>query len=485
MHKIIFTMLAFLFACGVSKAQFAPLVLPAQYGPRGLAGPAAADPQFPATGQGAYGGQGLAPFGNGEQPLPRFAGESGPQNVLMFNLNDSTGYENHVYATNQGTYGDFFTDAGAELAFFAERKHLSFSMDYLPSFYVYRRDTGADNWNQSLNLSAAFELSQRFELRVRDYGLEYSYGMFGNGQQLVPGLEPPGGVVSNSINPSSRYINDNSRLDLVFTKSERTMIDVFGGYNIMTFRGTSTEMQGATGGLSFMYLPSRRGALSATYTYSNSLFEANSSLLNAGTTPMGSRFATQSLNLSYAYRIFKSTSVSLFAGPERTHVRETLVELIPLPPFGVGQLIIPVDQFEWAWSAGGGVMTTTHNTTLSLMASRAVTNGGGLLTDVTGTFGALAIGRRLPHGWQWSTTLNYGLSQALALGGLQRGSFNTETGMASLSHKLGERLTYSMDYQYQRQRVGGGTSINVASLDRSVATIRFGWQVKRVAIRSH
>ena len=73
----------------------------------------------------------------------------------MFGLNDSTGYDDHVYGTNQSTYGDFFTDVGARLAFFTTREHLDVSLDYDPSFFVYKRNSSADFWNQALGFNAA------------------------------------------------------------------------------------------------------------------------------------------------------------------------------------------------------------------------------------------------------------------------------------------------------------------------------------------
>jgi hypothetical protein len=444
-----------------------------------LGGQAAAAPQALGAGQGP------APFGSGEQPVLRFAGDNGPQNVLMFDLNDSTGYDNNVYGTNQNTHGDFFTDVGARLSLFAARKHLDLSLDYAPSFFIYKKYSSIDFLNQTLGFSASVELSRRFQLRVRDSASEYSYGSSGNGPQLVPGIGPPGGAILYSITPGRRTVTNVSRLDLLFTKSERTVIDVFGAYNTLTYSGGFHNLQEATGGLSYSYRVTRRGDFSATYTYANSLFQENGTSISSLGTQGGSRFATQSLILSYAYQILKTTSVSFFGGPERTHVGETLVETIPLPPLGVAQLFIPIRQSEWDWSEGGGVTTITHNTAVSLTASRAVSNGGGLLTDVNSDFASLGIARRLPHGWQWSTSLNFGLSQALVFGRLPAGNFNTEIGQASLTRKLGEHLSLDIDYEHQRQRVGGGNSLGVANMDRDRASLRFDWVAGKIPFGRH
>jgi hypothetical protein len=485
MRKIMPVMLFLLLAGGNSKAQSTLLAPTSLNGQLVLAGRVAAAPQLPGTGQGPFGEQGPTPFGGGELPLLRFAGDSGPQNVLMFGLSDSTGYDDHVFGTNQNTYADYFTDVGARLSFFTVRKLLDVSLDYAPSFFIYRRDSRADNWNQTLDFDSALQLSRRLQLRVRDTGSEYSYGSFGIGQQLLPGLGPPGGTNLYSINPETRTVTDTSRLDFLFTKSQRTIIDVFGTYNILDYRAGFRNMQAATGGLSYSYRVTRRGTFSATYTYANSLFNGNFSGTSFESTQGGSRFATQSLLLSYAYQISRSTSASFYAGPERTHVGETLVLSLPLPPLGVVEVFLPVHRFEWDWSAGGGVTTTTRNTVISLTGSRAVSNGGGLLTAVNSDFASLGVARGLPHGWQWSSSLNYGLSRALVFGNLPSGSFNTETGQVSLSHKLGEHLSLRFDYQHQRQRVGGSNGLGFADLDRDLASVRFDWEAMKIPFGRH
>jgi hypothetical protein len=403
----------------------------------------------------------------------------------MFELNDSTGYDSRVYGTNQSTYGDFFTDAGARLSLFTARKHLEVSLDYAPSFVIYKRDSSADFWNQTLGFDAALEASPHFQLRVRDSASEYSYGWFGNGQQLVAGLGLPGGAIVYAINPKTRAIADTSRLDLLIAKSARTTIDVFGTYNTLDYRAGFNNLQGATGGMSYSYRVSRRGTFSATYTYANSLFQGSAPSTSMLSTQGGSRFATHGLFLSYAHQVFKSTSVSFFGGPERTHVDETLVLSLPLSSSGVIRVFIPVHRFEVDWSAGAAVTTSTHNTAISLTAFRAVSNGGGLLTDVNSNFASLGIARRLRLGWQSSLSLNYGLSQALGFAGLVSGRFETEIGQVSLRHKLGEHLGLSIEYQHQRQRQSGASSLAVADLDRDLGSIRFDWEVKKISVGRH
>jgi hypothetical protein len=403
----------------------------------------------------------------------------------MFDLNDSTGYDDNVFGANQNTHGDWFTDVGARASFFTARKHADVSLDYAPSFFIYKQYSSANFLNQALSFNASIDLSRRFQLKVRDDASEYSYGSFGNVSQLVPGLGPPGGAILYSIIPGRRTVTNQGRVDLFFTKSRRTTIDVFGTYNTLTYQGGFHNLQEAVGGVSYAYRVTRRGTFSATYDYSDSLFQASGPGIGALSTQGGSRFTTQSAMLSYAYQLLKTTSVSFFAGPERTQAGEILVETIPLPTLGYAELLIPIHRFEWDWSAGGSVATTTHDTAINFTASRAVSNGGGLLTDVTSNYASLGIARRLPHGWRVSSSLSGGFSQALVFGSLPGGNFNTEIGQASLHRELGEHLGVDLDYEHQRQRVGGGNSLGVANMDRDRASVRFDWVAAKIPFGHH
>jgi hypothetical protein len=482
MHRSMLVVVALVFACGNSRAQSTPLTPTTLNVLSGLAGRDAAAPQLSGAGPGPFGGQGPVPFGSGDQPLLRFAGDNGPQNVLMFSLVNSIGYNDNINGTNQNAYGDFFTEIGPRVSFFTAQKRLDVSLDYAPDLFLYKNNSSADSLNQNLVFRADLELSPRIQLEVRDNVKQYSYGLSGDGRQLLPGLGPPGGPILYSIIPKGSTAVNTSRLDLLFTKSERTVIDVFGDSNTEIYGGPYINSQEVTGGLSYSYRVSRRGSFSATYVYVNSLFLENQPGISFEGAQGGSRFATQSLFLSYAYKISQTTSVSFWGGPERTHLGETLVS--SLPPSTI-PVFTPVRRFEWDWAAGGSMTTTTRNTAISLIAFQALTNGGGLLTAVNGDFALLGIARRLPHGWQWDSSLSYGLSQQLSFGGLLSGRFDAEIGQVSLTRKLGRQLSFAIDYWQERQSQRGGNNLKVADIDRTVARIRLDWEVKKIPLGRH
>jgi hypothetical protein len=434
--------------------------VPAQFGIGGPQGPGA-----PVAGP--------TPFGNGEQPVLRFAGDNGPQNQFSFNLSDDTGYDDNVFGTDYFRKRDFYTSVGPRVTFVTARKRVTFDFDYVPFFRIFKRYSGYDSMNQTLTLDAAAKISSRFQLRVRESGAELYYGLFGgNGEQVLSGLGPPGGTVPYFVNPDSRNIISTSRIDIIFNKSARTSIDVFGGFTTLNVKnlgttGTYADLQSPSGGLSYSYRLSPRGSFSSTYFYSNSLYSR---------TQFPIRYQAQSISLSYAYQISKTLSVSFFGGPEYTRLRETLV--IPYRPSGF--IVLPLNKPEWDWSAGFSASRTTASTTISLSGSRYVSAGGGLVTAVNDTSGALNISRRLPRGWTGNTGLTYAQLRSLSFGGLMSGNYNLAYGTLGFQHKLGERATARLDYRGTRQRAGLGNTLAYANVDRNLASVGIEWQIGKV-----
>jgi len=480
MRKTLPVVIVVLFGCAHSQAQSPAVLTAADLG----AQPDPAIPAFPP--QAGIGGnpqapRGPVPFGNGEQPVLRFAGENGPQNLFTFSLFDDTGYDDNLFATNINKIGAFFTSVGPRVSFLTSRKHMTFDFDYAPSFEIFKQNSARDAVNQILALDVAAEMSPRFQLRMRESASELYYGLFGgNGEQLVPGLGPPGGSVPYFINPGSRTIDSASRVDLVFNKSARTSIDVFGGYSLMDIKNpgvniTYGNVRSPNAGWSYSYRVSARGSFSATYLYAQSQFAS-----------AATRYSNQNLSLSYAYQISNTASVSVFGGPEYTYINETL--LIPIQTiFGIIDLPYPIHKPEWDWSGGFSATKTTLGTAFSLFGSRYVASGGGLLTALNSNSGSLVVSRRLPWNWTGSMALTYSQFQALSFGQAQTGKYTIAGGSISLNHRLGERASVRMNYARTRQRGSAATlsaavgpGLDYGNMDRNRASIGIDWQIGKV-----
>ena len=471
MRKTLLVVIVLLIVSACSQAQSPVVRAGTDFG----AQPDPALPALPQIGQPMGPGAGPTPFGTGEQPVLRFAGDNAPQNQFIFSLTDDTGYDDNVFGNDLNRKRDFFTDVGPRITYLTSRKHITFDLDYAPFFQIYKQYSGYDSVNQSLNLNAAAQISPRFELRVREMAGEYYFGLFGGyGQPVVSGLGPPGGTVPYFVNPDTRSISTRSRVDIIFNKSARTTLDVFGDFSTLNYKnlgnaasGTLFNLEAPNGGFSYSYRVNARGTFSATYDYGKSVY------LGVHNPP---RYQTQTASLSYAYQFSNTMSASVWGGPEYTQLRETL--LIPIPPLGFIPVLI--DKPEWDWSAGFSVSRTTPLSTIALTASRYVTSGGGLLTAVDDSMGELRFSRRLTLGWTGDAGLTYSQVQALGFGGVMSGHYNIEYGTLGFHHQLGERASLRMSYVGTRQRSGHGTAFNFFGVDRNRASVGIDWQIGKV-----
>ncbi len=484
MRKALPLVVVLLFAGARSPAQSPPVLAAAEFEAQPDPGIPAAPAQF-GIGGNPQGGGGLAPFGNGEQPVLRFAGDTGPQNQFTFNLADNSGYDDDILGTNAAKHGDFFTSVGPRVLFVTSRKRVSFNFDYAPTFQIYKRYSQLDGVNQSLNLDAVATVSPRLQLRVRNVTAETYYGLFTGTSDAVPGLTTPGGPVPFFVNPETRTITNTDRVDIIFSKSARTSIEAYGSYFLLNVKNVGNVSGAATGvyanfkgynaGWSYRYQPTPRGNFSLSYSYGKSRFSGASS-----------GYANQTASLSYAYQISGTTSISVFGGPEYTYLNETLLIGVSTPA-GVVEVPFGVHKPQWDWSAGLSATTSTKGTGIALSLSRFVGSAGGLLTAVNSNYGSLMISHRLPKSWTGRIMLNYGQNEALSFGGVQSGKYTTGVGNVTLNRDLGERLGLSLTYNYTTQSGSSpiiGTALapgfTYANLDRNRASVGISWQIAKV-----
>ncbi|HMD99002.1 MAG TPA: hypothetical protein VKM93_16930 [Terriglobia bacterium] len=482
MRKTLPLVVVLLFVGARSPAQSAPVLAAAEFGAEPDPAIPAAPAQLGIGGNPLGGGGGLAPFGNGEQPVLRFAGDTGPLNQFTFSLADNSGYDDDILGTNAAKHGDFFTSVGPRVLFLTSRKRMSFNFDYAPTFQIYKRYSQLDGVNQTLNLDAAATLSPRLQLRARNITAETYYGLFSGSSDSVPGLTTPGGPVPFFVNPETRTITNTDRVDTIFSKSGRTSIDLYGSYFLLNVKnvtggatGTYADLKGYNAGWSYRYQSSPRGSFSLTYAYGKSRY-----------TGVSSGYANQTASLSYAYQISGTTSISVFGGPEYTYLNETLLIGVRTPA-GIVEVPFGVHKPQWDWSAGLSATTSTKGTGIALSLSRFVGSAGGLLTAVNSTFGSLTISHRLPKSWTGRILLNYGQYEALSFGGVQSGKYTTGVGNVTLNRDLGEHLGLTLTYNYTTQSGSSpiiGTAVapgfTYANLDRNRASVGISWQIAKV-----
>src|SRR5215472_7868411 len=179
-----------------------------------------------------------APYGNGAQPVPAYAGTMGPSNMLLVSVNTVASYDSNVLGTSQSQMGDEILGLGPRVAFFEQRGPAGFEIDYQPYFQFYQHLSQYNRINQALAANATFALGSHLSLQVRDaFSDQTGSYQTESSQPLVPGLGSPTALNGTIYTPFSPERNNNARLDLIYRGSSRTSVSFFGGYSQLKFTG--------------------------------------------------------------------------------------------------------------------------------------------------------------------------------------------------------------------------------------------------------
>lgn len=418
----------------------------------------------------------LAPYGNGVQSVPTFAGAAGPSDALLLSVNSVTSYDDDVLGLTQAHLGDELLGVGPRLALLDQHGHAGIEIDYQPYFQFYQHLTQYDRINQTLTGSVNYTLGSHWSFSVRDaFADQTGAYQTESGQALVPGLGSPTALNNNIYTPLAAQRSNNSRLDLIYRQSSRTSVSFFGAYDQ---RSISNQPSGvasllgtteATGGMQYTYRLSNHTTFGSLYTFET--FEYR------GTVPVGSspRAVTHSAIMSLAWKATPTVSLQLFGGPQYLPAQHVVAGESPGPV--VANNIGPS---HWSWTAGGSLAKTSEKTSLQLSAGRSVTDGGGLLTTVASTYAKLGLNRRLIRRWtagcnvigSESKTLNYGTAG---------GKLNGLDGTVSLDHPLSEQLDARLSYTFTRQYATGLVPFG-ADLNHSVVSLSISYQLRKIPV---
>lgn len=407
--------------------------------------------------------QGPAPFGNGEQNVLRYAGETGLKNYFLFSLGAETGYDDNVLSNNAFRRGEGFVGISPRISFGEERKAVDFTVDYTPSFEIYQKTTGYNRLNHALGLNFDFRLSSHWRLKLRDNAI-YANGIFqpNSGQSFLPGQGPPTSLNPNIYTPLARQLGNESRLDLIYQKSYRTSLSLSGGYLLSQYTNVSTGPQsllntrGWYSGLQYTYRLSKRTTLGTQYLLNNYTFEKQS------------RAIVHSVYFSLAHQFSPTVALQIFAGPQYSRQTSLATNLLPFPVGPVTGGSIFSD--SWNTAAGGTLTKQAGKTALALSAQRVTSNGGGLLALVTSNVATFDVRRRLARRWDASIDLMDSYQTQIVGLSVAKGVIRSQQASASLDHSLAKGLTMRFYYSYLHQRTQGSV-VYLANVDRNHASV--------------
>jgi hypothetical protein len=409
-------------------------------------------------------------YGNGEKTGLDYAGTPHPRNILALGLNVGSSYDDNILGNNQQRVGDAAFQFGPSLNVRREGQRLNLALSYQPHFRIYRRASELNVVDETLGFDAAYRASSRLSFRGRTSAF-YTTGIFepNQNEEFLPGLGSPSSLNDTVFTPSARQLTWSSRIDASYQASTRDSIDLFVGQSKLDFRqqfsnaGSLQNTEQKDAGLVYEHRFSLHTTLGINYQYEDIRFGSDS------------RTLVHSPFFSYAQQVSPSLTLSVFGGPQFSHLGEVIS--LPVGPF---TFRIPVSLATSNWALGGTLTKQLDKTAFQLTAQHQVSDGGGLLGAVVSSSVGTSVKRRLPGRWDASWSAGYADNRSLDTAH-SRGAYQSLTAGAGLQRSLTEKLSVRVGYDFIHQR-GNGQSQLFGNFDRDLWSVQFSYRFHEIAL---
>ena len=408
--------------------------------------------------------------GDGEKAGLNYAGTSPPRNFLALGLNVGSSYDDNILGNNRQRVGDVSFQFGPSLNLRREGQRLNLALSYQPHFRIYRKASEENVVDQTLGFDAGYKVSSRFSFRGRTSAF-YTTGIFqpNQNEEFLPGLGSPSGLNDTLFTPTARQLTWSSRIDASYQASPHDSLGVFVGQSKLDFRqqfsnpGTLQNTDQKDAGVVYEHRLSPHTTLGINYQYQDIRFGPDS------------RARVHSPFFSYAQQVSPSLTLSVFGGPQFSHLHEVIA--LPLGPF---TFRIPVSLATSNWALGGTVTKQLDKTAFQLTAQHQVSDGGGLLGAVVSSSVGTSVRRRLPGRWDASWSAGYAYNRSLDTTS-SRGAYQSLTAGFGLAHSMTEKLSVRLGFDFIHQR-GSGQSQLFGDFDRDLWSVQFSYRFHEVAL---
>ncbi len=409
-------------------------------------------------------------YGNGEKTRLNYAGSAPPRNILALGFNVGSSYDDNIFGKNQQRVGDVAFQFGPSLNVRREGQRLKLALSYQPHFRIYRTTSELNVVDQSLGFDAAYRASSRLSFRARTSAF-YTTGIFqpNQNEEFLPGLGSPSGLNDSLFTPTARQLTWSSRIDASYQVSRHDSLGVFVGQSKLDFRqqfsnpGTLQNTDQKDAGVVYEHRLSPHTTLGINYQYQDIRFGPDS------------RARVHSPFFSYAQQVSRSLTLSVFGGPQFSHLHEVIA--LPLGPF---TFRIPVFLATSNWALGGTLTKQLDKTAFQLTGQHQVSDGGGLLGAVVSSSVGTSVRRRLPGRWDASWSAGYADNRSLDTTS-SRGAYQSLTAGFGLAHSVTEKLSVRLGYDFIHQR-GNGQSQLFGDFDRDLWSVQFSYRFHEIAL---
>ncbi len=323
------------------------------------------------------------------------------------------------------------------------RPDLALNFSYDGGLGVYQQLPNSNTYSQTATADILYQMSSHWQGHLSDR-YSYSADPFGSYYTVI-GQPTPNNPNPNIYIPFTTTQQNFGTADLSVQLSKYDTITVTGGESFRRYSNYASSYVFQTG-------------LYNLISYSGG---ANYSHLFSAQLSAGGGYNWTSLDFSHGqqrsgisafqgfvnYQLNKSWSLSGWAGPEYITAKTILI---------VSNYYYILYQNDWVPAFGANIGWKGYRDSVTLGASRQVSDGGGLLATTTVYNANAAYRRKLTAKWDGVLSFNYGFNASFAASELNKQLFPNRTysvlqSALQLSRQLTRQVSASLWYAYVRE----------------------------------
>ncbi len=401
---------------------------------------------------------GAAALLSAQEPTPAASTASGV--VQDIGWSEQTAYNSNAGGNNQRPLPTLEQDILGFISIGQSDEINGWSLKYRPLAQFYLQAPNLDGLSHSLRGAFHWMPSPRWKLSADGWGL-YLRGF--------PALAT-GGVAAGSYRPQSsvfitnvREVDARGRMALDYLFSPRTIMEVFGSYQVRRFPHASFSSTGVTDlnalqsgvGLKLQVTPRTQWMLVGQYDN-----------IGFGTT---AHIAAESALLTWTHRFTHQASLRIYGGPEYSTLHETL-------PFMLAGLnfILRIHRNRTYPTVGAQFWEHRGIWTWQIGGQHQISNGGGIFpVPVVSDTLSYRLDHPLVNGWHSRLGVDYARMHTLDSGFLSAHVQALSFGL-DLRHKISDHLALDLNGNYLLQRAGGFLHVPPA-VNRTFAGLRLSY----------
>ncbi len=283
----------------------------------------------------------------------------------------------------------------------------------------------------------------------QDYDLTNNPFMQTSGSTTLPAVTGPGQLSPFAVPEPVTRRTSVSAASLTYQLSQHSAVGANGSFSLQQFndavtntgsRGSLIDTTAGTGRAFYLRQISAHQTIGSEYQLLHLRFESGAA-----------RTLDQTLFFFDSFSLAKNMTLSLYAGPDRTHTHNVIIQS---PNFAA--VILPIIADQWSVSGGLAFSWQGTRTGFRLSGDRGVSDGGGWTGAVRLTTASMELVRGLNKRWSATLELTYSDGRTIAFPsnvGISR--VTTEEGLLGLLYRLTPDVALTAQYGRIRQPYTG------------------------------